>query len=261
MNANPIEEYLDELIERLDVSPRDVRRVLRETEEHLLDEARRLQAEGMEPLEAEQAAVDRFGTVSTIASAINSTHPSASPLAHLIVSLAAMAAIGLCVIGVSGLLIEVFGSSLGYRYVVQPVVAGEYSASRCQDFMTLKPDAPDCQTAAMLHHYDELRDYRYVAWILGAVGLFGLWLLRRSVPSLRRVPGISQPLTWAMGTGLFGMAAVTFGGMAVMFGGFSGADGTGEVMANSIASAGGFLFCGWAYMRTTGMRLLPSLSR
>jgi hypothetical protein len=66
----PIEAYLDRLLTDLTPGhPRDIRRLLAETEAHLRDAATDGVAHGLSPMEAEQEAVRRFGPSPVIAQA------------------------------------------------------------------------------------------------------------------------------------------------------------------------------------------------
>lgn len=251
MSDSPIEAFLDELVDRLQLQPRTMRRVLREVEGHLHEAAQEIEAAGVRVLEAETQAVDSFGTPAKIASDLNETHNGFWNLSSLGMSLASLAAIGFIIIGVSGLLIWVLGGSFGYRYVVVPVHQQDYTAARCADLLSSYRNAPDCTTAAMLDHYDELRDYRIAVGILGLIGLAGLWFLRRFVGPLRWLPHISRPSTWAIAAGMFGLATVVAGILALTDGALSGTDGAGQLVATATASLLGFAIGAFGYMRTS----------
>ena len=75
---DPIDRYVARLGHALDL-PHTLRwRVLRETEAHLRETAAALEAEGLEPANAAQGAVERFGEVGEIARQIEDDRPPRS---------------------------------------------------------------------------------------------------------------------------------------------------------------------------------------
>lgn len=87
-----IEDYLRELRTKLDVGPLRRRRILREIEGHLLDSVHEARIAGASRQEAERLAIERFGTVHTLASRFSEPSPRRSR--HLITSFASVAALG-----------------------------------------------------------------------------------------------------------------------------------------------------------------------
>jgi hypothetical protein len=63
-----IRAYLDELAKTLGAAPQERERILAEAEDHLIEAAERLRAEGVARDEAERIAVARFGLPREVAS-------------------------------------------------------------------------------------------------------------------------------------------------------------------------------------------------
>lgn len=93
-----IKDYLQELALKLEVDARRKRRILREIEEHLLEAAYREEVFGASRAEAERRAVERFGSIETLAERFSTHKGPRRTLVVLVpvgVILAAALAIGL----------------------------------------------------------------------------------------------------------------------------------------------------------------------
>jgi HAAS domain-containing protein len=112
-----IERYLDELQVRLSGSPRQIRRMLREVEEHLHDAMEAGLARGLDAGEAEQQAVAAFGPAAGVARACNVS--TWQLLRSLAAQALALVGVALVAVGLSGAVIAVMvaagGSGLRVR--------------------------------------------------------------------------------------------------------------------------------------------------
>src|SRR3954471_21517414 len=166
-----IDAYLDALAEALTLPPARARRVLRESEDHLRDALAAMAEAGVEPAEAERAAIERFGSVETVAPSFAGEWVTWLPLAKGATgSLLGVAVHGLIAIGLSGLIVLAFGASFGRQFVAGDAPGVTYTAARCSDYFALEPSAKDCTDAAVRHHYGEIVDSRLFAGVLGLIG-------------------------------------------------------------------------------------------
>lgn len=164
-----IESYLDALQPRLSGSPRQVRRMLWETETHLYDAVETGMAAGLSQAEAEWAALERFGGADQVAAA----HQAASRLTivdltrRLIAQFMPAVAVGLLAIGVSGLIARVMVSVWGRAYVFADAAGTRYSPADCQHWMSLHPQAGTCTQAYLMESVADGLSARYAAGVLG----------------------------------------------------------------------------------------------
>jgi hypothetical protein len=95
-----------------------------------------------------------------------------------------LAGVGLLAIGVSGLLAEAMGRLWGAGFVAGYLPGSTYTPARCADFQEYFP-GHDCLSAAALHHWGEVVEYRVAAGVLGLLLLLAYRLLprRRPLPS------------------------------------------------------------------------------
>jgi hypothetical protein len=133
-----VEEYLDELFVALRGQPRQVRRMLAETEEHLrltiIDDL----ARGTPAEDATVAAVARFGGAAEVARAWNASTP-AEPMPTFLRRLAAqlvpLAGTGLIAIGLSGVIARIMTALWGRTFMF-----ADHPARPTR----LRPVAPGC---------------------------------------------------------------------------------------------------------------------
>jgi hypothetical protein len=173
--SDAIDRYLEQLADRLGAG-RDAWRLLAETDGPLRDAQAALRACGMAEVEAAEAAVRRFGEPATVASARSPQRRALGLLSGgwLVVAL------GLVVIGVSGLVSWAIVALAGPGFLAGDVNGVTYTAARCADFLGFFPEAGSCAAAAAMHHSDEIVSERLAAGILGLLLLL-VWLLVRRI--------------------------------------------------------------------------------
>ncbi|HEX3393812.1 MAG TPA: permease prefix domain 1-containing protein [Acidimicrobiales bacterium] len=248
--SDPIEVYLDRLLVELSGRARNVRRILAEADDHLRDAVESGVAEGLLPAEAEQRAIDRFGSPATVARRFTRRPGRLLPvpvLSQLVLALALLAGVGLVGVGVSGALAGGMGVAFGKDFVSGDVAGVTYTPARCADYLEYHPEAGTCARAATAHHFDEIVEYRLAAGILGLLVLGGLFLVRRSSPLARVIPmgeGVGllpDGFVATTGAAVFGCAAgvLIASGLAQVGGGSGGAGGylSGGIVAAFIAAA------------------------
>jgi hypothetical protein len=179
VDGSPIERYLDELLGRLRVDPARARRILAEAEDHLYATAEGLQGDGLSRSDAEQEAVRRFGEPAEVAASHRRIRLQDLPRPMI-----GLSGIGLVAIGVSGLFAEVMGRLWGAAFVAGDPPGSTYTPARCADFQEYFP-GHDCLSAAALHHWGEVVEYRVAAGVLGLL----LLLAYRFLPRGSRLPG------------------------------------------------------------------------
>ena len=202
--TDAIDRYVARLADRLGAG-QDTWRLLAETDGHLRDAQSALQAQGMDPAEAAELAVRRFGDPAAVARARSPRRRAVGLLSGgwLVVSL------GLVVIGLSGLVSWALEAIWGPAFLAGDVNGVTYTTARCADFLGFFPQAGSCAAAAAMHHSDEIVSERLAAGILGIVLLVAWLLMRRlrgAVPIVRedrRMLLVASAVTF-LGVGLVG---------------------------------------------------------
>ena len=235
--GEPIEDYLDELLLRLRLSPRETRRMLSETEAHLRDAADAAEQRGLSREAAEQEAVRRFGTAHDVAHA-TWTARGRSPLliaAHVAWSTVIVGGAVLLAVGVSGALAGLANATLGPRFV--GALPQTYPAATCRYYLAAHHSATTCAKAAMLENSQDAVVLRLLAGFVGVLLIVAALAVRRHLPGNR--------VTTALRDGVAsGLAAIGFvvgaaallaiaGDLAVQH----GSGGVGFYLTGAIASA------------------------
>lgn len=204
-----IDAYLDALLSRLRGPAGRVRRILAESEAHLRDAADANAASGMDPVAAELAAVERFGSPDVVASAANRSFGAASTvqLAAAAAWLAArLTAVGLVAIGLSGLVATALAAAVGRSFVFGAPHGVHFPPSTCAHWLAVQPTAAACTRAGALENAHDALALRVAAGLLGLLVVAVLVVLRR----VRRRPVDVLPSGFGatVGATVFGCAAV-----------------------------------------------------
>ena len=232
----PIEDYLDELLSRLQVQPRQTRRLLSETEDHLRETAKRLQQQGYDSISAESEAVRQFGTPDEIAAAERKvTRPTVrQSVAAIGQGLVLLAGLGLTAIGVSGVLAWIINTFAGPRFV--GALPETHPAGLCRYYLFVHPTATTCQQAAAWENSQDAVSLRLLAGMVGVVLLAAGWLWRRAdrpTGALAAVGGLATGLA----TVAFAGAAVFLGAQAIDLAVQHGSGGVGWYLTGAIVAA------------------------
>jgi hypothetical protein len=204
-----VQRYLDDLFTSLRGRPRACRRLLAETEAHLLDALDAGVAEGLSHDDAAERAVAQFGPPTTLIGAgLPVTAAVTRMLRPLLLAGAGLAAAGMLAVGASGVIAGLFRATLGDRFVSGDLPGVSYTAARCADFFEYAPSARTCLDAAASHHADEVVINRVAIGVLGLIALAAYLMMRRRWGGIVRADG-SLPAGFApgIGTALFGLAA------------------------------------------------------
>lgn len=214
MSGSPIEpddavqRYLDDLFTSLRGRPRACRRVLAETETHLLDALDAGVAEGLSHEEAAERAVARFGPATTLIGTDGVTTTLTRMLRPLLLACAGLAAAGMLAVGASGVIAWLFRATLGDRFVAGDLPGVSYTSARCAEFFEYAPSARTCLAAAASHHADEVVVDRIAIGVLGLLALVAYLIMRRRWTVTRReTAGLPAGFAPGIGTALFGLAA------------------------------------------------------
>jgi hypothetical protein len=210
-----IEGYLDDLQVRLRGTPRQIRRTLREAEEHLHDATEAGVARGLEAGEAERQAVEAFGPAAGVARACNaSTWQILRSLAGQAVALVGVA---LVAIGLSGAVTAVMVAAGSRTFAFADPPGTHYSAADCAHWLGQHPDADTCARAALDEAVSDGLLQRFATGALGLVVLAAVaFLARRHGTSLGAL--LTRPVAAIVGATAFGAAAavlIGLGGNAV----------------------------------------------
>jgi hypothetical protein len=145
-----------------------------------------------------------------------SAHPRVVPsLLRRHHAFASIVVAGLLAIGASGLVCQAIGSVFGERYLSGDSQSASLSAERCADLFEYHPHAGSCARAELLHHFDEVVEYRIAAGVLGLVSALAYGALRFTW--LRNAPEtpVERRFRLRAGAGLFAAAAVLLYGAAL----------------------------------------------
>jgi hypothetical protein len=235
-----VEAYLDELLLELRGTPAEVRRALREVEEHLRDAVADELAAGRPEAEAARAAVARFGPAAAVAAELQPVGPVRSLRALLLELVWVLTPVGslfLVAIGASGGVAAAMGAAFGKAFVAADAPGVAYTPARCAEYLALTPHAASCEAAAIADHYGEVVYYRLAAGVLGLLVLAAWWLVRRrSAGRLLGQRSLPASLPVVVGAALATVAALLLlGGSLVSM--TSAVDGTGNELSGGIVSA------------------------
>jgi hypothetical protein len=245
----PVERHLDDLFDRLAGTGGVGRRTLAEADDHLRATIAEGVAAGRGQLEAEQAAVERFGDNGPTAAEIKAVHYGPSVwLRPAFVGCWVAGGVGLVVVGFSGLLAELFGHLYGPAFVAGDAPGVTYTADRCADYFEYFPHAASCAAAAAEHHWGEVVTGRVAVGVVGLLALLVLWSVRATsrLGSAAWTPprlAVTVPLAVA-----FVLAGVGFTGISLMQLGFHDTDMVGTNLASGLVSLVAALAC-WALTR------------
>jgi hypothetical protein len=233
--TEPIEDYLDELLSRLRLPPRATRRLLAETEDHLLQAAEQAERAGASPVAAEREAVARFGTPAQVAAEASAARRPDARAALGVVAWSGLmlSGVGLVAVGLSGILAALFNVVAGRRFVGG---LPQSSASACHHFLALHPAAPNCAAAAILENSSDAVALRLLAGMLGLLLVGAAWWARRYLttdPSFRRILAAATTAVAALG---FSIATVVLLGMSIDTAVHHGSRGVGWYLSGGIVS-------------------------
>lgn len=177
---DPVERYLDELFTGLRGEPSRCRRLLSETEAHLLDAVDAGTASGLTREQAAEQAVARFGPVDALVGPSPAVRQTAARLLRpLVLTGTRVLAAGLLVAGVAGWLAWLLRLGFGDRFLAGDLPGVTYTPQRCADLFEYAPRAASCLDAAASHHADEVVRNGVALGVLGVLVLGVHLLLRR----------------------------------------------------------------------------------
>ena len=254
-SGEPIDDYLDDLLLNLRLPPRDTRRLLAETEDHLQEAAAFLRAQGMTPAEAEHEAVRRFGPTVEVASAAGAARRP-SGMALLVQGALAcltLAGVGLTAVGISGALAALTNVIAGPHLV--GALPRTYPASTCAYYLAAHPGTATCAQAAMWENSQDAVALRLLAGLFGVAVLFVAWAWRRASNGDRTTSALRDGVAAAFAAVAFGVAAAILVGTAVDLAVQHGSGGTGFYFTGGItAVVGAALSAHWSYRHLRHLR-------
>ncbi|NMH96534.1 HAAS signaling domain-containing protein [Pseudonocardia acidicola] len=252
--GEPIDDYLDALLLRLHLPPRETRRLLTETEAHLRETAAGLQAHGMESRAAEREAVRRFGSAREIASAAGAARRPTLPtlLAQAVWACLALAGAGLLAVGLSGALAALLNAVAGPGFV--GALPRSYPAATCHYYLAVHPGSGSCAQAAMWETSQDAVSLRALAGVLGLLLLAAAWLWRRALSGDPALAALRDGTVGAIAGLVFTAAAAFLIGTCVDLAVQHGSGGVGYYLTGAIVAIPAALLAGiWSYRR---LRLL-----
>ena len=203
-----IEEYVAELGSQLRLRPEASERFLAEVSDHLQSAAEQETAAGLEPQEAERAAVRRFGSAREIAFAANGGWFGVG--VRSATALARIGAVGsLAVLG-GTLLAEVVARLTSTTAVFGLPAGASPSQSSISHWLAVQPSTHDWRTAAALENADDSLLLRGGAavWLLLGCGVVALMGSRRYQPIRSRATLVVPALAFSLAAGALLLGAV-----------------------------------------------------
>ena len=231
---NPIEVYLDELVEGLSGRrPRDLRFLLAETEAHLRDAAERGKAAGLSPSQAESDAVRRMGPVADLVAAEKrrQTTSVAFVARGFFTTGLLLGGVGAVAVGISGILAAIVQLIWGARSLVDVAPGQTLTASDCSRWLAASPSAPSCRDAAVADWVSEVIGYRIILGLLGVVALTAYILLRRYWSHRNAWAALPTAVSDTIAVTLFGMATAVTLALGVDAIAVNGGNGSGQALS------------------------------
>lgn len=256
--SDVVENYLDELLAGLRGNAAAVRRMLTETEEHLYAAIEADVACGMDPEDAAQQAIARFGAPDRVGRAWSASAPP-EPLAafarRVVGQLIPLGGVGLVAIGISGVLARLMTALWGRSFVFADPPGARYSASDCQYWLSLRPNSGSCANAYLAEAVADGLQARYVAGILGLITLAIVAIRRRR----RGLPVLMAPpvLTSFTGAALFLAATAALIGLGTDAMRISGGNGAGQWLSGAVIAFPVAIAYGVAFLRSGRRAPLP----
>lgn len=217
---DPIELYLDQLVEEMHGPGSEVRRALAEAEDHLRQSESHGIAAGMTQSAAARLAIKTFGAPRVVAEKYSLLRTLASPRQMAAQAFLALVLVGSFIfigIGVSGIAAAAGAAIYGPGFIAGDAPGVTYTTERCTDFARFHPEAATCEEAAVAHHLDETVETRLGAGVLGLLTLAGWWLLRMATRNGKLGPPTIPQLFVPMATLiLFGAAFLFLGGLGIL---------------------------------------------
>lgn len=233
----PIEDYLDELLLRLRVAPRETRRMLTEAEAHLREAAGAAEQRGLSREDAEREAVRQFGSAHDVAHATWTARRLSVPsiAGHLAWAGLLVGGAVLLAIGVSGALAGLANAALGPKFV--GALPQTYPATTCHYYLAAHPTATTCAQAAMLENSQDAVTLRLLAGGLGILAILAAWTVHRRLPGSRTTTTLRDGIVSGLAAVGFTVGATALLALAVDLAVQHGSGGVGFYLSGALAAA------------------------
>ena len=234
----PIEEYLDALLLRLRVPPRDTRRMLTEAEVHLREAADAAQERGLSRQDAEREAVLRFGSAHEVARATSTAHRYSRLWVAGQLACAGFFVSGavLLAVGISGALAGLENATFGPSFV--GALPRTYPTATCRYYLALHHTATTCAQAATLETSQDAVTLRLLAGALGVLVIAAAVIVRGHLPGNRLTTALRDGIVSALAGVGFTVGAAALLVLAVDVAVQHGSGGVGFYLTGALASAG-----------------------
>ena len=164
-----------------------------------------------------------------------------STFASLYWHMAMLVGVGFITIGVAGGIGWAASLLFGKDFISGNEPGTLISDERCGDYLRFHPEAADCGSAAVAHHFDEFVQYHTLAAVVGAVILVSHWLLRRRLSAGEAEGARSRRIHALLGLGAFGLAAVVLLPLGAVQTAHEPDSGAGWFLVCGIAAACAFI--------------------
>jgi hypothetical protein len=177
--SEPLEDYLDGLLLTLPGSPRQVRHMLAEVEEHLQDVVAEGIAAGLTQQEAAAAAVARVGPMHAITGrTAQFSRPAAAVLRRSALAGSLVGGVALIAYAFSAAISWAMAAVRGGAFVIAPFPPGSYTQADCARWLAGDPSARSCVAAMTRDHVGDILLQGLAAGFFGVVALLAFWVLR-----------------------------------------------------------------------------------
>ena len=248
----PIDRYLDDVVTLgRALPPARLRSLIAEAEAHLRDSAADAAARGLDPLDAERAAVVAFGPASDLVGAERAVDAPWRLLAlRVAFSGALLGGVGAIAVGLSGVVAAIIRAVAGDRALVDSPGASTLTPANCARWLG-QSSSGSCRSAAMADWANETVYYRIALGILGVIAVMVVARLARRARRSARVL-LDRRTSDTIACTLFVTATAVTAAAALQRAVGTG-DGWGQWLSAAVASAA----TGAVYVR----RLVPELRR
>jgi len=214
--ADPVEDYLDQLLITLSGSPRQVRHTLAEVEAHLRDAVDEGVAAGLTQSQAQMLAVARMGPVHEVTGRAPAlARPSLALARRIALTGALVGGVGFLAIGAAGLVARVLLAVKGTAFLTAPWPSGSYTRADCSHWLAGDPGTHSCVTAMLADHAGDFLLQATAAGLLGLIALAAYLTLRQRWQDRATRTALPAGTAEALGAVLAALAALACVGQAV----------------------------------------------
>jgi len=249
-DRDAVDRYLEDLATRLHGPAGKGRRVVAELEAHLHDAVDAHCSAGLDPGDAQAAALADFGSARQVAAAVNQaawSRASGPVLRAVAGMLVRLAAAGLVVMGIAAGAARLVAALTSTQTVYGLPAGAQMPAASCAHWLGVQPQATTCQQAGTLEASVDLTASLALAGVLGVLLWATIAVVYRAAPQPSAV--LPRALAPAIAMAGFAAAAAALAVLAADDAVLSQAWGAGPWWTTAACSALAALVCAWLLIR------------